>query len=255
MTINETGLTVYLLIRNSDSLIWNTSSLELETYHPANYDLYDIPAAEQDVTGYYYAGSPGALPVGDYRFDWREQAGGVPAVTDICLACSSAYWNGTAWLSGASSDPLLNPVPGSYPPGSAGEALGLIPSISTQLSLTVLQLSPSTVDTTMGSPFELTVGTLVRCTAIFTDPLNGDEPLDPDAVYFSYRSPDGISTTLEYGVDPDVFRDSQGRYHYDLLLTQPRIWYYSFWSPGPDGRAITEATIEVKSGLIEHSSP
>lgn len=287
VTINESGLTVYLILRDVDSQVWNTDIQDFEAYNPANYTDYDLPAAEQGDTGYYYAGTPAGLDEAYYRFDWREQAGGAPAVTDLCIASGSAYWDGTLWgtspaapasvvadavadevldgfhevpgslsvllqTAAEAGDPLSNPVPGTYPAGSAGEALGMIPAISTMLAFSIIQYSPTTVDTTMGSPFELTVGTLIRCTAIFTDPLNGDIPIDPDAVYFSYRSPDGVSTTLQYGVDPEVFRDSQGRYHYDLLLTQPRIWYYSFWSPGPDGRAITEATVEVKPGLIEH---
>jgi hypothetical protein len=106
-TITETGLTIYVVFRDVDSQLWNDVDDLLEAFTPTNYTEYAVAAAEQGTTGYYYAGTPALLPIGTYRLDWRAQAGGSPAQTDLCVACGSAYWNGIQWLSFEGMDRVL----------------------------------------------------------------------------------------------------------------------------------------------------
>jgi hypothetical protein len=98
-TISETGLTLYFIIRDQDSLVWNTTTLALEAFNGANYPTkYGNAAGEQGTTGYYYGATPATLPVGHYRIDWRSQAGASPAQSDEPIAFGSGYWDGANWL-------------------------------------------------------------------------------------------------------------------------------------------------------------
>lgn len=98
-TISESGLTLYFVIRDHDSLVWNTTTLALEAFSSGNYATkYGNAAGEQGTTGYYYGGTPATLPAGHYRIDWRSQAGASPAQSDEPVAFGSAYWDGANWL-------------------------------------------------------------------------------------------------------------------------------------------------------------
>jgi hypothetical protein len=41
-----------------------------------------------------------------------------------------------------------------------------------------------------------------------------------------------MTTTLEYGVDPGLVKDSTGKYHVDVDLTEPGVWKYRWRSTG-----------------------
>ena len=86
------------------------------------------------------------------------------------------------------------------------------------------------------------VGDLVRATGTFTNAALA--PIDPSAVFGQYRDPSGNTTTLTYGVDAALVRDSQGIYHIDIKVDEPRNWHYRFYSTGT-GQAANEASFHV----------
>jgi hypothetical protein len=60
------------------------------------------------------------------------------------------------------------------------------------------------------------VGDVVRITVSFTD-IDG-EVADPTDVSVSYRVPRGTITTLAYGTDAEVVKDSSGVYYVDVAV-------------------------------------
>ena len=74
------------------------------------------------------------------------------------------------------------------------------------------------------------VGALVRCSAAFTT-LAG-VAIDPTVVKFKYRTRDGTATTLTYGTDAALVKDSVGNYHVDVSVTASGDWLYRFESTG-----------------------
>jgi hypothetical protein len=78
------------------------------------------------------------------------------------------------------------------------------------------------------------VGDLVRFPATFKNYL--EELTDPNTIRFRYVKPDGTATTLQFGVDGDIIRDSVGEFHIDLELDTKGEWQYNWIS---DGAVIT----------------
>ncbi len=74
----------------------------------------------------------------------------------------------------------------------------------------------------MGNTY--TIGQMVRVTATFND--SSGMETNPTSVVAKYRSPNGAVTSLVYGTDADVVRDSTGIYHIDLLLNAEGVWHY-----------------------------
>jgi hypothetical protein len=95
--ISEPGLRTYLMLRDVNSLLWNTASGALESYNVNRYSQYAMSGIEQGHTGYYYTGTSAALPSGYYRIDWRDQVGSSGVESDVCVANGSAYWNMNQW--------------------------------------------------------------------------------------------------------------------------------------------------------------
>lgn len=57
------------------------------------------------------------------------------------------------------------------------------------------------------------IGNTLTCSVTFTD----DGVLeDPASVTFAFKKPDDTTTTLAYGTDIEVVKDSVGKYHVDL---------------------------------------
>lgn len=89
-------------------------------------------------------------------------------------------------------------------------------------------------------------GDLVRVstgTNGFTDAISGD-PLDPDTVKFSYKTPSGTVTTLTYGPDEEIVKDATGKYHVDLDANEAGFWWYRWHSEG-NGQAADESRFQV----------
>ncbi len=80
---------------------------------------------------------------------------------------------------------------------------------------------------------EYQVGDLVRCSTLFTNA--DDVATDPDNVFMQYRDPAGNITSLEYGVDAAVVRDSAGAYHADVDVDEAGDWWYRFYGVKDDG--------------------
>ena len=86
------------------------------------------------------------------------------------------------------------------------------------------------------------LGDLVRITGTFKD--EDGAVLDPTTVYFEYKTPAGVVTTLTYGIDGSVIRDSTGVYHCDLDANASGEWYCRWYSTGT-GQAAEEEVFYV----------
>lgn len=89
-------------------------------------------------------------------------------------------------------------------------------------------------------------GDLVRCTATFQNPAT-DAYVDPSTVAFKYRNGNGTVTTLTYGADVSLVKDSTGIYHVDVDAATAGTWHYRFESTGTY-KAAQEGTFTVTSG-------
>lgn len=85
-------------------------------------------------------------------------------------------------------------------------------------------------------------GDLVRIAGTFTTAAGNAS--DPAAVVAYYRDPAGTTTTLTYGTDAELVRDSTGVYHVDVDANQPGTWRYSFRGTGT-GQAADESYFRV----------
>ncbi len=91
------------------------------------------------------------------------------------------------------------------------------------------------------------IGDLVRVSAAFTD--SAGMAIDPTAVYVKYRTPAGTTTTLTYGVDAALVRDSAGNYHADISATDDGDWHYRWYSTG-SGQASEEHWFRVRPQVV-----
>lgn len=88
---DDTGLTLYALIRDSAGDVWNGSSFV--DWVDANIGTYDIAMTDQG-GGAYFADFPATIDEGLYFVEIRRQAGGSPAVGDTKLGTASLNWSG-----------------------------------------------------------------------------------------------------------------------------------------------------------------
>jgi hypothetical protein len=95
---DDTGLTLYVILRNASHQVVIQATGVVEEYNSANWETYDHAATEQGASGYYYVTISNDLPAGIYWVEWKYQAGASPAVSDTVRASGSAYWNGSNWL-------------------------------------------------------------------------------------------------------------------------------------------------------------
>jgi hypothetical protein len=52
-----------------------------------------------------------------------------------------------------------------------------------------------------------------------------------------YKTPRGVTTTLTYGVDVALVKDSTGNYHVDVDVTEAGQWWVRFYSTGTNQAA------------------
>lgn len=89
------------------------------------------------------------------------------------------------------------------------------------------------------------IGDLARLSAVFTDSTGA--AIDPTLVKVVYHAPGAASnTTLVYGVDLAVVKDSVGHYHLDLSVTLAGRYDYRWYSTGT-GQASEEGGFDVRS--------
>ena len=82
------------------------------------------------------------------------------------------------------------------------------------------------------------IGDAVRISAAFTN--TSDVATDPTTITLNYRDPsDGSITTLVYGVDGEVVKESTGNYYADLEPDAAGVWFYKW-----EGSGSVTATVE-----------
>ncbi len=90
-------------------------------------------------------------------------------------------------------------------------------------------------------------GDVVVVSAVFTD--RNDALLDPTALTFTFKDPNGAAITYVFGVDSELVKDSVGNYHVDLKPTIDGYWRYKYQSTGI-GQAAEEGQFQVKRGFF-----
>ena len=90
-------------------------------------------------------------------------------------------------------------------------------------------------------------GDLVAVEAVFTD--RNDALIDPTAVSFKIKDPNGNITTYVFGTDAELVRDSLGKYHVDVSPGIDGTWQYRYESTGT-GQAAEEGQFQVKRGFF-----
>lgn len=93
-------------------------------------------------------------------------------------------------------------------------------------------------------PNVYTIGALVTLSASFSEVVGG-APLDPDDVFLDVTNPSNVTTTYEYGVDPEIVNDAEGEYHADISADAVGTWTYRWYSTG-EGQAAKRKTFEVE---------
>ncbi len=86
-----------------------------------------------------------------------------------------------------------------------------------------------------------TIGQRVRVSVTFGT--------DPSTVKFKYRLPSGTITTLTYGVDGALVKDSSAHYHVDLDVTAAGDYACRFEGSGNQFTAV-EGTFNVAWGTV-----
>lgn len=74
------------------------------------------------------------------------------------------------------------------------------------------------------------IGDNVKVTGAFTDA--NDDPADPSGVQFAYEDPSGNVTTLVYGVDAAVVKNSTGSYYVEIEVDEAGDWHYRWIGTG-----------------------
>lgn len=87
------------------------------------------------------------------------------------------------------------------------------------------------------------LGDLVRVTAAFTN--TAGTAIDPAAVFFQAKDPNGTLTEYTYGTDVELVRDSLGNYHADVAAAAAGTWHYRFYSTG-SGQAAETGSFTVE---------
>lgn len=91
------------------------------------------------------------------------------------------------------------------------------------------------------------VGQLVRVSAAITDA--SGSAVDPSTLTMKYRTPGGTTTTLTYGTDAALVKDSVGNYHVDLSVQEAGAYQYVWTSTGT-GQAIGEGAFVSRNTAI-----
>jgi hypothetical protein len=90
----QTGLSLYVQIRNAAGAVWNGSSFV--TWNSANWSTYSIAMTEQTDSGYYTVAFPSSIAAGKYTFVVYQRLGGSAAIGDQPMGVASIFWDGTS---------------------------------------------------------------------------------------------------------------------------------------------------------------
>lgn len=72
-------------------------------------------------------------------------------------------------------------------------------------------------------------GTLVRAKCTLADPNSGYALTDPDVLSVAVTDPADASTVYVYGTDPEVVKDSTGKFHIDISGSAVGVWKH-YWT-------------------------
>lgn len=97
----------------------------------------------------------------------------------------------------------------------------------------------------MANSYDL--GDLVRVTAVFTN--SSGTAIDPTVVICKYKDPSGNTTTLTYGTDVALVKDSVGNYHTDINCDEAGDWLYRWYSTGT-GQAAEQHWFRVEAAKV-----
>lgn len=89
----QTGLNLYVHIRNSSGNIWNGSSFV--SWNSSNWATYAVAMTEQASSGYYNVAFPSSITAGKYSYFVYQRLGGTAAIGDTAMGASQIYWDGT----------------------------------------------------------------------------------------------------------------------------------------------------------------
>lgn len=79
---------------------------------------------------------------------------------------------------------------------------------------------------------KIDIGDQVRMRVQFTDPNNVDAAIDPTTVTLKHKDPSGNVTTLVYGTDVEVIKESTGTYYADITIDEAGQWSYKWFGTG-----------------------
>lgn len=100
--LQQSGWTVYVVLKNKSGQFWNTSSLAFETFNASNWTDYDISLTEQGSSGIYLGNFPSDISsAGTYNYYAYRQLGGSPAQSDARCGSGTIDWTGTAAVGAA----------------------------------------------------------------------------------------------------------------------------------------------------------
>ncbi len=91
------------------------------------------------------------------------------------------------------------------------------------------------------------IGDLVTVRGAFTDAAG--LPADPAAVSVAYEDPSGNVTTLVYGVDAAVVKDSTGNYSLEISIDEAGDWHYRWIATGT-GQGAQLGQFAVKNNQV-----
>jgi len=91
------------------------------------------------------------------------------------------------------------------------------------------------------------VGDLVTVQATFVDQVGN--PTNPTNTYLEWRTPSGVTTTYEFGVDPEITNPSPGVFRCDLNANQAGQWNYRWYATGT-GQAADESFFIVQGSPL-----
>jgi len=92
-------------------------------------------------------------------------------------------------------------------------------------------------------------GNVLRFNGTFTDEITGDL-IDPSHVAFGWRVNGGPITIKEFGIGPDIVRQSVGQYYIDVDSTsRSGVWVWQWQSTGT-AQALTSGSIAVTQAAM-----
>ena len=101
---------VYVIIRNSNGYVYQTTTQQFVEFVDGDLSTYDILMSEQGTSsGYYEVAFPSEITTpGEYNVEFFRQLGASPDVTDIYIAGGEFEWDGSAEADSEIADNLIS---------------------------------------------------------------------------------------------------------------------------------------------------